>query len=214
MQKGALRKPSWRTSFVLWIFCYCFSFIFETGFPCGVEAGLDLVSNPPAKCIFFVYLQDLELRNRQAILDLDIDLNIIYYNAPVFRGERNGTDRMSVSLEEKRCPWDSWARIWVLDHCGWTHQVVRVFSLLQFIVSHEVEAKLKFTETLLKVPLLFCLGQSSLIFYTKNFSSFHLSQSHHLSSLNHMTTWALVPLLVGWYWWAQKKTEWCMLLVS
>lgn len=102
MQNSALRKPSWRTSFVPWMFCYCFSFIFETGFPCEVEAGLDLVSNPPAKCIFC--LLDLELRNRQAISELDMNLNIIYFNAPVFRGERNGPDRMSVSLEEERHP--------------------------------------------------------------------------------------------------------------
>lgn len=60
---------------------------------------------------FFVYLQDLELRNRQAILELDMNLNIIYYNAPVFRGERNGPDQMSVSLEEERRPCDSWVRV-------------------------------------------------------------------------------------------------------
>lgn len=36
----------------------------------------------------------------------------------------------------------------MLDHCGWIHRVARVFSLRQFIVSHEVEAELKFTETL------------------------------------------------------------------
>lgn len=38
----------------------------------------------------------------------------------------------------------------MLDNCGWIHRVVRAFSLLQFIVSHEVEGELKFTETLLK----------------------------------------------------------------
>lgn len=35
-------------------FVIVFRLFFETEFPCGVEAGLDLVSNPPAKCIFWI----------------------------------------------------------------------------------------------------------------------------------------------------------------
>lgn len=55
-----------------------------------MEADLDLVSISSCLnvfgfvCLFVLYLQDFELRNRQAILELDRTLNIIYYNAPVF----------------------------------------------------------------------------------------------------------------------------------
>lgn len=65
------------------MFCYCFLFTFETGFPCVVEADLDLVSVSSCLnvfgfvCLFVLYLQDFELRNRQAILELDRTLNII-----------------------------------------------------------------------------------------------------------------------------------------